>query len=274
MSFFNKSYLIGLAGAGALGLVTGLIWYANSSTSIELSEAEWQAEKLHQQSVDQVESVDVVVAERKSKVNVLSPAMARLEKNPKLKKFVFDNKLEHHFEKLAPHFPEGIMGDNLLQFTTLLEMQEMVGSPEGKFVDEKFQHMKKHPEEALQILSTVFDSLPAEFANERQQLVQYASKLEADEEERLNFVMKEIKRPTARDADGKPVNKLALFNSSAAVRSLANVLGDDHSRLEPHLREALEAHEGDKETQRLLIHNFARFNPDAADKLRVEFRAE
>jgi hypothetical protein len=119
----------------------------------------------------------------------------------------------------------------------------------------------------------VFETLPDSFSNERQQLMQYASKLKAEENEKIGFVLKELKRPLNRDGQGKH-EKMALFNSSAAVRSLANIVGESPAKMEPHLREALEAHKSDKDVQRVLIHNFAKFDPEGADRLHDEFQTK
>jgi len=200
----------------------------------------------------------------------LASVSSRLEKSARFKGLVENNKLQSHFEKLQGHFPETPMGQSLLEFATLLEMQEMAGSPESKYVDEKYQDMKDHPEEAIATLSKVFDELPDSFANERQQLMQYASKLKTDEETKINFVMHEMKRPLKRGSDGKP-ESVALFNTTSALRSLSNIVGEDASKIEPYLREALDSHKSDKESQRVLIHFFGRFDPEGAKKLHREF---
>jgi hypothetical protein len=94
------------------------------------------------------------------------------QRKPIFHGIISKNKLQSHHMELSKYFPTIDMGGALLEYTVLIEWQQ-------------------NPAEAIETLSYVFDKLPAQYSNERQQLIQHASKLETDKEDKLKLVFTE-----------------------------------------------------------------------------------
>lgn len=190
--------------------------------------------------------------------------------NNRIKKLLSKHKLEKFYNDLGPAFPNTEIGQELLELTTFLEWHEISGTQESNLVDKLIEKLQERPEETIEALGKVFENLPNKFSNEKQRLMQFASTLDADENLKIDLFVTEINRPFVRNEEG-PNKNFALFNTSLAFRSLANVIGQESQRLEPYIRDALHSHQNDSETQRVLIHYFGRYDSLVADQLKIEY---
>lgn len=204
-----------------------------------------------------------------------APSMVAVEKNNQLEipagefgDHVKEYKLAAHYNELKDHFSPEELGQDMLTVTTLLELHEMAGSDVSKFVDEKMQKLKDNPDKALKLMAEAFETLPDKFSNEKQQLLQFAEKLDTADADKVDFFTNEMKRPLGHDRSGKKgVNQ---FNPTVALKSLAKVLKRDPASLDNHVREALDSHGQDQKTQKALLHFYGRYNPKASKKLKKE----
>jgi hypothetical protein len=70
---------------------------------------------------------------------------------------------------------------------------------------------------------------------------------------------------------GSRSSEMALFNTAASLRSLSNIIGDDIQEMRPYVKDALEAHKDDKETQLVLIHFYRKFDSEGAYEFNRDF---
>mgnify|MGYP003341580206 CR=1 FL=1 len=178
-----------------------------------------------------------------------------------------------HYESLKPFFPKNKMGNELLEYSTVFEFHVMRGTELSILAQEKMDYLNDHPEETIETLKIVFDQLPNKFANEKQRLLQFASKLEMNDDVKTEFLFNEIKRPLTRNQEGL-IEGTSLFNTTIAFRSLANVLENDPNRLKPYLEEAVESHGDDLETKMALIHFYSRYDSQTARELKAKYGFE
>lgn len=212
----------------------------------------------------------IIVADKKMDQYKMATHPDREIPNNKFGSFVTQNKLEKFYNDLRPSFPNTEIGNDLLEITTLIEFREMSSSQESKLVDSKIKKLQEYPNETIESLEEIFKNLPSKFSNEKQQLMQLASDLDAPEDIKINLFLTEINRPQKIHGE-KTSEKMALFNTTIAFRSLANVIGKDSPMLEIHIRNALLSHENNIETQRVLIHYFGRYDSSVADQLKSDY---
>jgi len=192
------------------------------------------------------------------------------QKEQQFQDLIKSNGLEKVYQDMATVFPETDVGQDLLKMATLIELEEQAGGPESKMVDAIKAKLQDRPEEVLNNLKTAFSNLPDKYSAEKQSLLQYASKIEASESARIDFLMNEAKRPIKYDENGR-YEGVAKYNISTAFYAITNVVGMKEDQIEPLLRNLLEAQQQDPEAQRLLIHTFSRISQDRANEIRKEY---
>ena len=175
-----------------------------------------------------------------------------------------------HHASMKPYFPDTKLGNDILAFAAIYELHSMAGSEISLYADDLLKEMKENPVETLNTLEVVFEKLPNQFASQKQRLLQLASKLEVDNESKIEVLLTETKRPLKRNAEGE-IEGTSLFNTSIAFRSLANVVGDDKEMLKTYLLDALEAQKDDPETTTVLIHFFSRYDQQTANELKTKY---
>ena len=185
---------------------------------------------------------------------------------PEVRGLMEKNKLMNYFQRLAPHFPEDESGQNLLVMTTFLEMHEQAGTIESKLVDAKIKELEANPEETMLALGVVMQRMGHHFPEEKQYLLQFTAKLDVPDEEKAELLVAEAKRPfDASEASGK-----ARFNPSMALFVLGNLYQGKEKHLYPILKDILAAHKDHPEIQKIVIHEYRRFDSARSEQLYKE----
>ena len=262
----NKSkilYLITLLVVSFLGYQLGHIFFSGED------DLEIQSEK-HNAQEEEIEIKKTFGKNFKKLENNKFKLMKNDKENLSLRDALLRNGLLTNYNSLRPYFPESKVGNELLEYSTVFEFHIVKGHELSIIAKEKMDYLRSHPEEAVEALKVVFDRLPNKFSNEKQRLLQFASRFEMSESVKTDFLFDEIKRPLTRDQEGL-IEGTSLFNTTIAFRSLANVLGNDPGKLGPYLIEAVESHGKDLETQMALIHFYSRYDPIVARELKDKY---
>ncbi|MBI2521754.1 MAG: hypothetical protein HYV97_15165 [Bdellovibrio sp.] len=183
--------------------------------------------------------------------------------NPSVRSMIEKNKLMDYFQRLAPQFPEDESGNNLLLMTTFLELHERARTDESKLVDVKIKELEANPDEAMLALGIVMQRMGHHFPEEKQYMLQFVAKLDVPDEEKAELLVAEAKRPfDSSEASGK-----ARFNPSMALFVLGNLYQGKEKHLYPILRDILVAHKEHPEIQKIVLHEYGRFDSARSQEL-------
>ncbi len=197
-----------------------------------------------------------------------SPEIERRIKSltPEVRALIEKNKLMNYFRRLAPQFSEDESGQDLLLMTTFLELHEMAGTAESKLVDVKMKALESNPDEAMLAMGMAMQRMGHKFPDEKQYLLQFVNKLDVPLEDKTELLVAEAKRPF----DEQELSGQARFNPSIALYVLGNIHQGKEKYLYPILREIVAAHKDHPEIQKIVIHEYGRFDSARSQQLYKE----
>lgn len=181
------------------------------------------------------------------------------------------HRLEKRHSEVSAAFPPSDAGRALTRAVVLQAFRATHGT-EGRLLEESLSLLRQHPGEAFADLRAGLRKLSDSYSDERQFLVQFASRLEVDRSKRLELLTEELARPVRAAGQDSQAAAIAALSPVTALDSLLEVTGDTKA-LEPLIRDALKAHREKgtpKESQEALLSRYAGMDPERARRLREE----
>jgi hypothetical protein len=161
---------------------------------------------------------------------------------------------------LAKAFPQTEAGQKVARMATLLQFGPATRSPEGQLVAGEVDWLREHAGDAFKAIQEGLPHVGADYAHERQYLLQFAGGLEVDERQKMDFLTSELNRSMG---DSKN------YDGAAALGAMlqASRSPDD---VEMALRHALELQK-DSKMRDVLLTFYSSHEPERSQRLRAEF---
>ena len=160
---------------------------------------------------------------------------------------------------------DGIFGESTtgkaLREVTLLYSFRSSNNAEGRALNAHLESLLQNPKEALEDLRNGLDRLPAQYAEQRQFWIQFASLLKVEPEAKVEFLKAEILRPFDGTSQG-------ILNAPIAMESLYSAT-QDAALVEATLRDALRV-QTNPGVREILVSRFSNINPKSAQLIRQE----
>jgi hypothetical protein len=172
-------------------------------------------------------------------------------------------KIDSEFKQLHDYFPKNAQGEALAHVTALAEsMDESDEGLDSEFYRKQIELLEQNPKPAFAAIKSALDKLPGEFSGARQELMQFAASLEVDRDSKQELLLAEAKRPAGKGGAG---------DATVALETLFSLSNYDARSLEPVLTDVLDAHRGDKETQRELVATYSSVDPERSEQLKSRY---
>jgi len=163
-------------------------------------------------------------------------------------------------------FPDTDTGRALLHLVMLAPRAVRQNDPAGGLYINEVHAIAQKPEAALRDVRAALAKMSSARANERQLLVQLASRLPIDREQRLQLLEEEMMKPAKLGPDGLPAP--GFFNGTIALACLLDIARDAKEAL-PIVERAVRA-QTNKDAQRVLLAAFYPSAPAQAKRLMNE----
>jgi hypothetical protein len=162
-------------------------------------------------------------------------------------------------QELARAFSDNEAGQKLSRMATLLSFGPAPKTPEGALVADQVEWLKAHPNDAFHGIAEGLAKVPAEYAQERQYLIQFAARLDVDDRMKFGFLGGQLER-SAESTEG--------YDGAAALSALLEV---DHNSddVEGMLRTVLEK-QHDAKSREMLLSLYSAREPERSQKLKNE----
>jgi hypothetical protein len=203
--------------------------------------------------------------------NVSKPSPSEISKDSGGPPLPSSPLVEKKEESLRKIFPDTETGRSLAKVAALFSMGSLpeANPQEAGRMAAELNSLRNHPDQTVADLREGLKTLPAEYAQERQFLIQFASRLNADRSMITEMLSDEMKVPVKLPQDKSL--PLPFYTPATALDAMIDT-GLEPAKIQQALMDALAA-QTDPAAQLLLIGRYERIDRAGAAKLMEAFQA-